>query len=199
MRLGDDPVLIGERINPTGKKRMKEALRSGDMSYLLSEAVRQQDEGAHVLDAFAGSGALGIECLSRGAESAVFFERDKAALEALRSNIDMLKLSQERARVRQADVLATPPVYGAPFDIVILDPPYAYPTEEVWAFVQTLRERGMLAPDAVITYEHHSKVDVAGFIEQTGESVEIHANKIFGKSKVGFVLFSFQEDAEPAE
>ena len=78
-------------------------------------------EGAHVLDAFAGSGALGIECLSRGAESAVFFERDKAALEALRSNIDMLKLSQERARVRQADVLATPPVYGAPFDIVILD------------------------------------------------------------------------------
>mgnify|MGYP006929026701 FL=1 len=57
----------------------------------------------------------------------------------------------------------------------------------------------MLAPDAVITYEHHSKVDVAGFIEQTGESVEIHANKIFGKSKVGFVLFSFQEDAEPAE
>ena len=156
-------------------------------------------EGAHVLDAFAGSGALGIECLSRGAESAVFFERDKAALEALRSNIDMLKLSQERARVRQADVLATPPVYGAPFDIVILDPPYAYPTEEVWAFVQTLRERGMLAPDAVITYEHHSKVDVAGFIEQTGESVEIHANKIFGKSKVGFVLFSFQEDAEPAE
>ena len=42
-------------------------------------------EGAHVLDAFAGSGALGIECLSRGAESAVFFERDKAALEALRS------------------------------------------------------------------------------------------------------------------
>lgn len=156
-------------------------------------------EGAHVLDAFAGSGALGIECLSRGAESAVFFERDKAALEALRSNIDMLKLSQERARVRQADVLATPPVYGASFDIVILDPPYAYPTEEVWAFVQTLRERGMLAPDAVITYEHHSKVDVAGFIEQTGESVEIHANKIFGKSKVGFVLFSFQEDAEPAE
>lgn len=58
-------------------------------------------EGAHVLDAFAGSGALGIECLSRGAESAVFFERDKAALEALRSNIDMLKLSQERARVRR--------------------------------------------------------------------------------------------------
>ena len=156
-------------------------------------------EGAHVLDAFAGSGALGIECLSRGAESAVFFERDKAALEALRSNIDMLKLSQERARVRQADVLATPPVYGAPFDIVILDPPYAYPTEEVWAFVQTLRERGMLAPDAVITYEHHSKVDVVGFIEQTGESVEIHANKIFGKSKVGFALFSFQEDTEPAE
>ena len=52
--IGQAPVLIGERVNPTGKKRMKEALRSGDISYLLSEAVRQQDEGAHVLDVNVG-------------------------------------------------------------------------------------------------------------------------------------------------
>ena len=59
-------------------------------------------EGAHVLDAFAGSGALGIECLSRGAESAVFFERDTAALEALRkpraAEIQRLCIGRERAR-----------------------------------------------------------------------------------------------------
>lgn len=51
---GDDPVLIGERINPTGKKRVKEALRSCDMSYLLSEAVGQAEKGAHILDVNVG-------------------------------------------------------------------------------------------------------------------------------------------------
>lgn len=51
---GDDPVLIGERINPTGKKRLKEALRTGDIDYLLSEGDRQQKAGAHILDVNVG-------------------------------------------------------------------------------------------------------------------------------------------------
>ena len=49
-----DPVLIGERINPTGKKRFKEALRTGDMDYLLNEGIRQQEKGVHVLDVNVG-------------------------------------------------------------------------------------------------------------------------------------------------
>lgn len=51
---GDIPVLIGERINPTGKKRLKEALRSGDMAYILNEAVSQAERGAHILDVNVG-------------------------------------------------------------------------------------------------------------------------------------------------
>ncbi len=51
---GEDPVLIGERINPTGKKRVKEALRNKDMAYLLSEAVGQEEKGAHILDVNVG-------------------------------------------------------------------------------------------------------------------------------------------------
>lgn len=51
---GNDPVLIGERINPTGKKRLKEALRAGDMDYLLKEGIAQQEKGAHVLDVNVG-------------------------------------------------------------------------------------------------------------------------------------------------
>ena len=50
VRFGRDPILIGERINPTGKKRFKEALRSGDMDYILTEALRQQEQGVQVLD-----------------------------------------------------------------------------------------------------------------------------------------------------
>lgn len=52
--IGEDPVLIGERINPTGKPRLKEALRSGDMSYILNEAVKQTDKGVHILDVNVG-------------------------------------------------------------------------------------------------------------------------------------------------
>ncbi len=52
--LGRDPILIGERINPTGKKRFKEALRTGDMDYLLNEGIRQQEKGVQVLDVNVG-------------------------------------------------------------------------------------------------------------------------------------------------
>ncbi len=51
---GGAPVLIGERINPTGKKRLKQALREGDMAYILSEAVSQEERGAHILDVNVG-------------------------------------------------------------------------------------------------------------------------------------------------
>ena len=100
----------GTRTRPTAD-RVREALFSmlGDVS------------GASVLDLYAGSGALGIEALSRGAESAVFVERDRAALAALERNLDAIGA---RADVRRQDVarfLARP---EGTFDLVFCDPPY---------------------------------------------------------------------------
>lgn len=71
--IGDDPVLIGERINPTGKPKLKEALRSGDYNYILNEAIRQTEAGAHILDVNAGlpeidETAAMLECI-RGIQS----------------------------------------------------------------------------------------------------------------------------------
>ena len=54
VEIGDDPILIGERINPTGKPKLKEALRTGDLSYILNEAIKQSDAGAHILDVNVG-------------------------------------------------------------------------------------------------------------------------------------------------
>lgn len=54
LTVGNDPILIGERINPTGKPKLKEALRSGNMSYILSEAIRQSEKGVHILDVNVG-------------------------------------------------------------------------------------------------------------------------------------------------
>ena len=76
---------------------------------------------ARVLDLYAGSGALGIEALSRGAKSAVFVERDQAALAALRRNLDAVGA---RAEVRRQDVLRFLARPEGTFDLVFCDPPY---------------------------------------------------------------------------
>jgi 16S rRNA (guanine966-N2)-methyltransferase len=84
-------------------------------------------EDAHVLDLFAGSGALGIEALSRGAARAVFVERAHPALTALRANLDALGLGSDVAEVRPADAraaLRTARTRGEKYDLVLVDPPY---------------------------------------------------------------------------
>src|SRR6187455_2186671 len=80
-------------------------------------------EGALVADLFAGSGALGIEALSRGAEHCVFVERDRTALRALEANLDALGL-RSRARVVTSDVMTV--VGSIDADVVFADPPYDF-------------------------------------------------------------------------
>jgi 16S rRNA (guanine(966)-N(2))-methyltransferase RsmD len=80
-------------------------------------------EGARVLDLFAGTGALGIEALSRGAGTAALVETDAAALRALRANVASLGL-EDRVRIVGMDALAAIDRLEGPFDLVFLDPPY---------------------------------------------------------------------------
>jgi 16S rRNA (guanine966-N2)-methyltransferase len=102
----------GTRTRPTAD-RVREALFSilGDVS------------GARVLDLYAGSGALGIEALSRGAGEAVFVERDPRALAALRRNLDAVAVGAE---VVEGDALAFLRRDRGPYDLVFVDPPYDF-------------------------------------------------------------------------
>ncbi|HVJ00089.1 MAG TPA: 16S rRNA (guanine(966)-N(2))-methyltransferase RsmD [Sphingomonas sp.] len=104
----------GDATRPTSD-RTREALFSMLASRLGSF------EGLAVADLFAGSGALGLEALSRGAASCLFVEQDRAALDALRANI--AKLDARGADVRAQSVLALGPARGA-LDLVMMDPPY---------------------------------------------------------------------------
>ncbi|MHC4660223.1 MAG: 16S rRNA (guanine(966)-N(2))-methyltransferase RsmD [Planctomycetota bacterium] len=90
--------------------------------------LHEQVEGASILDLFAGSGSFGIEALSRGAESCTFVERDAAAVNALRRNIESLD-AQDYSTVIQGDVFRTAQSLSkqkTTFDIVFCDPPFAF-------------------------------------------------------------------------
>jgi 16S rRNA (guanine966-N2)-methyltransferase len=105
--------------------------------------------GARCLDLFSGSGALGIEALSRGAAEAVFVERHPVAVRALRENL--ARLNADGARVERIDALDWLREPGSPFEIVLLDPPFGH---GLVAPVCTLLERGgWLAPTAWIYLE----------------------------------------------
>jgi 16S rRNA (guanine(966)-N(2))-methyltransferase RsmD len=83
--------------------------------------------GSVALDLFAGTGALGIEALSRGAERVVFVERDRTAVQVLRANLASLALTAPEAEVRVGDALAalrTARKAGETYDLVFVDPPY---------------------------------------------------------------------------
>jgi 16S rRNA (guanine966-N2)-methyltransferase len=84
-------------------------------------------DGARVLDLFAGTGALGIEALSRGAEQVVFVERDRRAVEALRANLAALELDEEQALLRREDAhraVKTAREQEETYDLLLIDPPY---------------------------------------------------------------------------
>jgi 16S rRNA (guanine966-N2)-methyltransferase len=104
----------GDTTRPTAD-RTREALFS-----MLTSRIGSF-EGLAVGDMFAGSGALGLEALSRGAASCIFVEQDRAALDALRANAEKLGLA--RPDIRAASVLTLGPT-STPLDIVLMDPPY---------------------------------------------------------------------------
>lgn len=111
-------------------------------------------EGIIALDLFAGTGALGIEALSRGAERVVFVERDQAAVQALRANLASLALVAPEAEVRVGDALAALRAArraAETYDLVFVDPPYEQ-TRELGAELSVLLP-ALLAPDARVVVE----------------------------------------------
>lgn len=112
-------------------------------------------EGAKVLDLYAGSGALGLEALSRGAADAYFVESDRRALADLRANVDALDLGGTVRPGAVTSVVAGP----APttFHLVLFDPPYAVANEELQQVLTSLAANGWLTPDALIVVEREAK------------------------------------------
>ena len=115
-------------------------------------------DGARVLDLFAGSGALGIEALSRGAASAVFVEHDPDAVQAIERNLDTLRLTG--ARVVRGDVVrivAQEATAGAKYDLVLVDPPYGMLTDIQPRLARHLPP--LLAADGLLVVETDARTE----------------------------------------
>jgi 16S rRNA (guanine966-N2)-methyltransferase len=135
----------GEHIRPTAD-RVKESL--------FSALGPGRLVGARVLDLYAGSGALGLEALSRGAAQALLVDRDPAAARAIRANIESLGLD-DRAELRCSAVatVVAAPAPAEPYDLALLDPPYDTPGAELEPVLARLVEGGWLAPEATVVVE----------------------------------------------
>lgn len=114
---------------------------------MLGEAV----DGRTALDLFAGTGAMGIEALSRGATFAVFVERRAPACQIIRANLAHTRLQQE-ARLLCMPVERALPRLDEPFGLVLMDPPYAYPG--ILDILGMLGGAAVIGNDTLVVFEH---------------------------------------------
>ncbi len=147
-----------QEIRPTAD-RLRETLFN-----VLAHAYGDPVSGGRVIDLFAGTGALGLEALSRGAAHALFVEQGSEARALIRDNVDALGVAG-LCRIFRRDATKLGDVQAAPFDLAFLDPPYGHSLGE--AALVSLRDGRWLAAGAVLVLEEAALVDVAvptGFV-----------------------------------
>jgi len=143
-------VPAGTGTRPTSD-RTREALFSA------VESMRGALVGTRVLDLYAGSGAVGLESLSRGAAHALLIERDPMALLALRANVRALALPGAEVAAEKVECAVAGPPGGPAYDVVFADPPYSLGDGAVEAVLRGLVDHGWLAPAAVVVVERSSR------------------------------------------
>ncbi|KPI03359.1 16S rRNA (guanine(966)-N(2))-methyltransferase RsmD [Streptomyces mirabilis] len=114
-------------------------------------------EGERVLDLYAGSGAVGLEALSRGAGHALLVEADARAARIIRENVKTLGLPGAEVRSGKAEQIIQGSAPTDPYDLVFLDPPYAVSDDDLREILLTLRTQGWLAAEALVTVERSTR------------------------------------------
>jgi 16S rRNA (guanine966-N2)-methyltransferase len=161
-------------LAPKGDATRPTADRTRETLFSMLTSRLGSFEGLVVADLFAGSGALGIEALSRGAATCLFAEQDRDALDVLRGNLSTLGATV-RADVRAGSVLGLGPAPRA-YDLLMLDPPYG--TGAASVALDKLHRLGWIGPDSWVSVEtgHSETVEVAGFA--------IDADRKVGKARL---------------
>lgn len=157
-------------IAPRGDATRPTADRTRETLFSMLASRLGSFEDLRVADLFAGSGALGLEALSRGAAHCLFVEQEKPAIDAIRANILALG-ARERSAVQHGSVMSLGPT-SEPFDLLLLDPPYRTGAGEV--ALDRLQRLGWIGPASWIALETSDK-----------ETVEVKGLEVAAERKVG--------------
>ncbi|RFU37363.1 16S rRNA (guanine(966)-N(2))-methyltransferase RsmD [Actinomadura logoneensis] len=137
---------------PAGRDTRPTSDRAREGLFSTVQALLGPLDGLRVADLYAGSGAVGLEALSRGAAHALLVESHPRAVKVVRQNVETLKLPGAKVVADKVErVVRTAP--GEPYDLVFADPPYALADAAVAGLLDALRDNGWLAEDALIAVE----------------------------------------------
>ncbi len=161
-------------LAPKGDSTRPTADRTRETLFSMLASRLGSFEDLSVLDLFAGSGALGLEALSRGAAHCLFVEQDAEAVKAIRANIDTFD-ARTRTQVQQGSVMSLAPA-KAPHDLILLDPPYDTGAGQV--ALDRMTRLGWVGPATWIALETRKDEAVAV------KSLEIEAERVVGKAKI---------------
>lgn len=161
-------TIAGLQTRPT-TDRVKESIFNIIGPYL---------NGGKVLDLFAGSGGLGIEALSRGADYAVFIDKSFASIQIIKKNLLNTGLMKQ-AEVHKADWKVACEKLSArevQFDYIFIDPPYKEFQDCLHNIIETLYERNLVAVEAIIVCEHDSKYEIPAVNERLTKNIYKYGN-----------------------
>ena len=161
-------------VAPKGDLTRPTADRTRETLFSMLASRLGSFEGLSVLDLFAGSGALGLEALSRGAGHCLFVEQEGEAVKAIKANIAALD-ARTRSTVQHGSVMSLGPA-KAPHDLILLDPPYDTGAGQV--ALDRLARLGWIGPATWIALETHRKEDIAI------KALETVADRVVGKAKL---------------
>ncbi|WP_433545484.1 16S rRNA (guanine(966)-N(2))-methyltransferase RsmD [Streptomyces sp. CA-294286] len=148
----------GRRLTvPPGNGTRPTSDRAREGLFSTWEALLGTLEGLRIADLYAGSGAVGLEALSRGGAHALLVEADQKAVRTIRDNVRTLGLPGAEVRAGKAEQVVTTAAPATPYDIVFLDPPYAVTDDDLREILLTLRAQGWLARDALATVERSTR------------------------------------------
>lgn len=148
----------GRRLaTPPGQGTRPTADRAREGLFSALESLLGGLDGLRVIDAYAGSGAVGLEALSRGAAAALLVESDRRAAGVVRENLAALALPGGRLHADRVERLAAETCPDAPYDVLFLDPPYALSAEALSAVIAAFADNGWLAADAVVCVERAAR------------------------------------------
>ncbi|MFE0704586.1 16S rRNA (guanine(966)-N(2))-methyltransferase RsmD [Streptomyces sp. NPDC058872] len=142
---------------PPGNGTRPTSDRAREGLFSTWEALLGTLDGTRVADLYAGSGAVALEALSRGAAHALLVEADPRAAKTIRENVRSIGLPGAELRTGKAEQVVAGAAPAEPYDVVFLDPPYAVTDADLHEILLTLRSEGWLSEDALVTVERSTR------------------------------------------